>query len=690
MNLQSFILSISVSVFSFSLNAQGLSETSQSQHAVMHDVPLGNVRWTDGFWGERFNVFSRTSVQSMWQTWQNPDISHGFRNFEIAAGDCEGEHWGPPFHDGDMYKWLEGMAAVYAVTKDAALDTIMDTFIDRVVRSQRADGYIHTPVIIEERREKASANDSRQQTVIGTAVGAADEKGQFANRLNFETYNLGHLMMAGIVHKRATGKTTLFDCAVRATDFLVNFYETASAELARCAICPSHYMGVVEMWRETRNPRYLELAQQLIAIRSQVQNGTDDNQDRDPFETQYEAMGHAVRSTYLYAGVADVMAEIGHKNADGHDWMGNLTSIWQDIVGRKMYITGGCGALYDGTSPDGTNYTPDSIQKVHQSFGRPYQLPNSTAHNETCANIGNMLFNWRMLEVTGDAKYADVAEQCMLNSVLSGISLDGRRYFYTNPLRLSKDLPYTLRWPKERTEYISCFCCPPNTLRTLCEAQNYAYTVGERTLSCQMYGASEVVADVPGVGEVTLRQETDYPWDGHIRLTVVKIPKKARKTAWSIAMRIPAWSGQTADSTGYRTTTRIWREGDTLAIDLPMPARLMEAHPLAEEIRNQVAVQRGPVVYCLEECDLPEGVRLDDVSVPADAKFRPIEMQIDGSRIVGLETEVEIVADAPSWQGVLYRPLATATRRATVRFVPYFAWGNRGRCDMTVWLPLAR
>ncbi|MCR5395628.1 MAG: glycoside hydrolase family 127 protein [Bacteroidales bacterium] len=694
---------LSLSLTSVPASAQGLTETSQSPYAIMHDVPLGQVRWTDGFWGERFDVFSQTSVQSMWRTWQDSAVSHGFRNFEIAAGDCEGAHWGPPFHDGDMYKWLESVAAVYAVTRDPALDSIMDTFIDHVARAQRADGYIHTPVIIDERNRGVDTH-ARQisQTEIGTAVGGADEKGAFANRLNFETYNLGHLMMAGIVHKRATGKTTLYDCAVRATDFLVHFYETASAELARCAICPSHYMGVVEMWRESRNPRYLQLAQQLIAIRSQVQNGTDDNQDRVPFEEQYTAMGHAVRSTYLYAGVADIMAEIGNCNSEGHDWSGNLTSIWQDIVQRKMYITGGCGALYDGTSPDGTNYTPDSIQKVHQSFGRPYQLPNSTAHNETCANIGNMLFNWRMLEVTGDAKYADIAETCMLNSVLSGISLDGRRYFYTNPLRLSRDLPYTLRWPKERKEYISCFCCPPNTLRTLCEAQNYAYTTSDHTLTCQMYGSSEVTATVPGVGEVTVRQETDYPWDGHIRLTVVNIQRKARRTPWTLAFRLPEWSGMQAssatteadgrtvqDSLGYRRITQIWKVGDTISIDLPMRTRLMQAHPLAEEIRNQVALQRGPVVYCLEECDLPTGVSLDDVSVPADAQFRTVPVTIAGSHMMALETEVTIHPSA-SWQGVLYREVSAESRRIKARFIPYYAWGNRGRCDMTVWLPLER
>lgn len=188
------------------------------------------------------------------------------------------------------------------------------------------------------------------------------------------------------------------------------------------------------MYRATGNTRYLELSQNLINIRGMVENGTDDNQDRIPFREQYNAMGHAVRSNYLYAGVADVYAETGEEQL-----MKNLTSIWSDIVNRKMYVTGACGALYDGTSPDGTFYEPDSIQKVHQSYGRPYQLPNSTAHNETCANIGNMLFNWRMLEITGDAKYAEIVETALYNSVLSGISLDGLKYFYTNPLRISAD-----------------------------------------------------------------------------------------------------------------------------------------------------------------------------------------------------------------------------------------------------------
>ncbi len=675
-----------------SAQSDGLTDMSKSHYAKMSNVPLGAVRWTDGFWGERFNVYSNVSLQSMWDTWNNPDVSHGFRNFEIAAGVCPGEHWGPPFHDGDMYKWLEAVAAVYAVNKNPELDALMDKFIEMVVKSQREDGYIHTPVIIDE-RNKGIDSHAKKQTVIGTKVGTEDEKGAFANRLNFETYNLGHLMMAGITHYRATGKRTLLDVAIKAADFLCHFYETASAELARNAICPSHYMGVVEMYRATGNPRYLELSKNLIDIRGMVENGTDDNQDRIPFRDQYNAMGHAVRANYLYAGVADVYAETGEEQL-----MKNLTSIWQDIVSRKMYVTGACGALYDGTSPDGTCYEPDSIQKVHQSYGRAYQLPNSTAHNETCANIGNMLFNWRMLETTGDAKYADIVETALYNSVLSGVSLDGKKYFYTNPLRISADFPYTLRWPKERQEYISCFCCPPNTLRTICEAQNYAYTVGENTIYCNLYGANELNTSFGKKMPLALKQETGYPYDGVVKLTFADAPKKQ---AVKLCLRIPGWcdnaslkvNGEPVEivskANTYVAVERIWKKGDVVELNLEMKAKLLESNPLVEETRNQVAVKRGPLVYCLESMDIEGGKKIDNVLIPSDMQFTATEQTIDGSRMTVLEGTARL-ADEASWTGTLYREVGKADKPVKIRLIPYFAWGNRGKAEMTVWMPLAR
>lgn len=671
----------------------GLTDMRQSKHAVMANTPLGAVRWTGGFWGERFAVYSGTSVQHMWDIWCNADLSHGFRNFEIAAGECDGHHSGPPFHDGDMYKWMEGVAAVYAITKDPELDKIMDTFIARVVKAQREDGYIHTPVIIDERNKGIDTHRAEPQQAIGTKVGGADEKGAFANRLNFETYNLGHLMMAGITHYRATGKRTLFDAAIKATDFLCHFYETASAELARNAICPSHYMGVVEMYRATGNPRYLELSKNLIDIRGMVENGTDDNQDRIPFREQYNAMGHAVRANYLYAGVADVYAETGEEQL-----MKNLTSIWKDIVTRKMYVTGACGALYDGTSPDGTVYEPDLIQKVHQSYGRAFQLPQSTAHNETCANIGNMLFNWRMLQSTGDAKYAEIVETALYNSVLSGVSLDGKHYFYTNPLRVSADFPYTMRWSKIREEYIKlCNCCPPNTLRTICEAQNYAYTMSEDALWCNLYGESELTTTYAGK-PLVVKQFTGYPYDGNIRLEIAEI---AKKEPMKLYLRIPEWCDKAivkvngeevnvpTEANTYACVERAWKKGDRVELDLEMRVKLLESNPLVEESRNETVVKRGPLVYCLESCDIEGGKKIDNVLIPADIELTPTEIVIEGSKVVALDGTARLIEE-DSWKDTLYREVGKADGEVKIRLIPYFAWGNREQAEMTVWMPLAR
>lgn len=665
----------------------GITDTGKSKYAVMASTPIDAVKWTGGFWGERFNVFSGTSVQSMWETWQS-DRSHGFHNFLVAAGEKKGRRHGPPFHDGDMYKWLEAVAAVYAVNKDPELDKIMDRFIGCVVKSQREDGYLHTPVIIAEMNKKLQQAEEKDNTVVGTKVGTGKD-GAFGNRLNFETYNLGHLITAGIIHKRATGKTTLFNAAVKAADFLCNFYEKSSAELARNAVCPSHYMGITEMYRATGDPKYLDLSKKLIDIRGMVENGTDDNQDRIPFRDQYEAMGHSVRANYLYAGVADLYLEDGEAQLKK-----NLDSIWNDIVTRKMYITGACGALYDGTSPDGTDYKPDNIQKVHQSYGRPYQLPHSTAHNETCANIGNMLLNWRLFAATADAKYVDIVENCFYNSILSGISLDGKRYFYTNPMRMSDELPYTLRWPKERTEYISCFCCPPNTLRTLCEVQDYAYSIGKDEIYVNLYGENTLNTKLESAGDITIEQKTDYPWDGKIDITVAKL--KGKKD-FTLKLRIPAWcEGATVSVNGeacnidtqsesYIAVSRKWKKGDVLTLNMPMKTKLIEANPLVEESRGQIAVQRGPVVYCLESNDI-NGLDIDNIAIPLDAKFTPVEINIDGSRIMALDTEAHNRTEA-SWKNVLYREVSNKKNKVKIRLIPYYAWGNRGKSEMTVWIP---
>ncbi|WP_238387743.1 aceric acid hydrolase, partial [Pararcticibacter amylolyticus] len=652
---------------------KSLVNTTSSPYVKLKNVNMGDVKLTGGFWAERLKVCQDSMIPYMWNLYKDPEVAHAFRNFEIAAGLKEGKHSGPPFHDGDFYKLIEALSAMYAITKDPKLDKYIDEVIPVIAKCQRADGYIHTPTMIEERNSKGNASE-------------------FKDRLHFETYNMGHLMTAACVHYRATGKTSLLDLAKKSTDYLYNFYKKSSPELARNAICPSHYMGVVEMYRTTRDPRYLELSKSLIDIRGLVENGTDDNQDRIPFRKQTKAMGHAVRANYLYAGVADVYAETGDTSL-----LKRLDLMWDDVTRHKMYITGACGALYDGVSPDGTSYEPTDVQKIHQAYGRDYQLPNFTAHGETCANIGNMLWNWRMLTMSGDAKYADIAELTLYNSILSGISLNGTKFLYTNPLSYSDDLPFQQRWSKDRVGYIALSnCCPPNVVRTIAEVNNYLYSVSDKGLWFNLYGGSKLSTKLKDGSTVKLTQETAYPWDGNISVSFESAPSKA----FSVMMRIPGWCRGAAlkingkaqqeelTSGTYATITRKWKKGDRIELVLPMNATLVESNPLVEETRNQVAVKRGPVVYCLEAKDLPQNVKMFDVAIPSNAAFTPKEITVSNSNLVALEGE-GILTGKKNWSNQLYREISQdKPEPVKIRLVPYYAWGNRGHSDMEVWIPV--
>ncbi|HWV70266.1 MAG TPA: glycoside hydrolase family 127 protein, partial [Pseudosphingobacterium sp.] len=659
----------------FNLKAQDASlvNTSKSPFAKLKSVDMNSVQWTTGFWAERFEVCKQSMVPQLWKVYNDEHISHAYKNFEIAAGLDTGTHKGPSFHDGDYYKMLEAVASLYATTKDKKLDTMMDRVIKTIAQSQREDGYIYTLSMIEQRK--------------------TGKKNQFEDRLSFEAYNIGHLMTAACVHYRATGKRNLLEVAVKATDYLYRFYKTASPTLARNAICPSHYMGVIEMYRTLGDKRYLELAKHLIDIKGAIEDGTDDNQDRLPFRAQQKVMGHAVRANYLYAGVADVYAETGDTTL-----LNQLYKMWQDVTAHKMYITGGCGSLYDGVSPDGTSYNPTEVQKIHQAYGRDYQLPNFTAHNETCANIGNMLWNWRMLQLTGDAKYADVLELALYNSVLSGISLDGKRFLYTNPLAYSDQLPFKQRWSKDRVEYIALSnCCPPNTVRTLSEVNNYIYSISDKGLWINLYSGNELQTTLSNGSKVKLQQKTNYPWAGNIEVIMDQVPTHA----FSLFLRIPAWAEKATikingkvlniDSTPgqYAQINRVWKKGDNIALILPMETVLMQANPLVEESRNQVAVKRGPIVYCLESIDLPQGQNIFDVALPSAIDFSSSMQTIENSKILCLQGEAELVDSAKDWEGKLYKKLTrNAHRKIQLNLVPYFAWGNRGHTDMTVWMPV--
>lgn len=406
-----------------------LTDTAKSPYARLKSLPGASVRWTEGFWAEKFRVCGETMVPNMWGLLEDPAISHNVTNFRIAVGLEEGSHEGPPFADGDLYKWLEAASFVYGKTHDAALGKIIDEAVDLIGRSQREDGYLFTKQKIDER------HDPGRTRPLG-------------DHLNFEVYNLGHLMTAACVHFRSTGRRSLLEIAEKAAGYLETTFSELSPEKAKTAVCPSHYMGIVELYRATGNPRYLELADRLIAMRDLVRDGTDDNQDRIPLAEQRKAVGHAVRAHYLYAGVADLYAETGKQELPAV-----LESCWDNAVHEKMYITGSCGALYDGVSPYG-GWEYDEIQRVHQAYGREYELPNITAYNETCAAIGSVLWNWRMLNITAESRFADIIELVMYNGALAGISLDGTKFFYTNPLRRQTELPFDLKWSRQREPYI--------------------------------------------------------------------------------------------------------------------------------------------------------------------------------------------------------------------------------------------
>ena len=667
------IIVLSSILFSTAFIAQnkGLVANSESPYSKLQSVGLQDVKWTDGFWKEQFDVETKNTLPYMWDLYHNDEISHAYKNFEIAAGESKGTFKGPSFHDGDFYKIFEGMAATYAVTKDKKLDAEMDKAIALFAKAQRKDGYLHTPVLIDERWGTLGPEEVKKQ-------------------LGFEKYNMGHLMTAACIHYRATGKTNFLEIGKGVADFLYDFYKKASPELARNAICPSHYMGIVEMYRTTKNPKYLELANNLIDIRGTTDDGTDDNQDRIPFRQQTTAMGHAVRANYLYAGVADLYAETGEKKL-----LDNLESIWDDVTYRKMYITGACGSLYDGVSPDGTSYNPTDVQKIHQAYGRPFQLPNATAHTETCANIGNVLWNWRMLQITGDAKYADIVELALYNSVLSGISLEGKEFFYNNPLNVSKDLPFKQRWSKEREGYIALSnCCAPNVTRTIAEVSNYAYNFSKEGLYVNLYGSNNLSSTTLSGEKIEIEQQTNYPWDGKVTLKIVKAPKDM----YAFLLRIPGWSqgatisvngkniSETVTSGSYQKLAQKWKKGDVIELNIPMPVELMQANPLVEEVKNQVAVKRGPIVYCLESDQLPANTSINEVFLDVNSKFTTDFIKIHDRQLLSITASSSINNDT-SWDKKLYKPLsAKDNKEYTVKLIPYFAWGNHGKGEMSVWL----
>ncbi|MEG1847744.1 MAG: glycoside hydrolase family 127 protein [Lachnospiraceae bacterium] len=661
-----------------------LTDTTRSPYAVVSPLPWDAVDFTDGFWADALTSCRNNTVPHLQSMFEASDISHVVENFRICAGKSEGDFDGTNFGDGDFYKWMEAALYSAAKTNNTALLSEIDSYIDLIGLAQQEDGYLSTKQILGERNHSGV-----------TRLGDIND---------FEVYNFGHLFTAACLHNRVTGKTNFLEIAQKAAAYLEEMYhQNARTGEVQTAVCPSHYMGLIELYRTTKDTKYLDLAKLAIELRDSVTDGTDDNQDRLPLKQHNKIVGHAVRSNYLYAGVADLYAETGDAT-----YKAVLDTVWRNLVDQKLYITGGCGALYNGTSPYG-NFFID--QRVHQAYGYEYQLPNITAYNETCASVGSVLWAYRMFQIDPQAEYFDIIERTMLNVNLAAVSLDGHKYFYENMLRRAKKLDYELIWPLERSEYILSYCCPPNLARTITQASEYAYAVSEDTLWIGMYGASTAQITLPSKKgatpvTVTLIQTTDYPYDGSIRLSLKDITATHKIT---LNIRIPGWvesgsisydgsvisltekDAQTYFSLEIQPSLNTLSSDHTLDvfIKFDMPVRYTVAHPLVEENTNQAAIERGPLVYCMESPDV-NVTTLDDIYLDLDTTFSPEKIEIQERSMTALAGTGYCMKHEKDRLPTLYRTLRyEGLTPIPIHLIPYFAWDNRGFGEMKIWLPIA-
>ena len=644
-----------------------------SPHIKLRSVSLKDVRWTGGFWGERYEQCRRVVTPNLWRVMQLPDNAATFNDLKMAGGLApKADPGGTKWSDGDCHKCIETMAHLYEVSGDAELDQLMDEAIAWVAKAQQADGYLSSWVQLK----------------------GVD---RWENLNHHEFYNMGHLMTAACVHHRATGKDSYLQIAARVGDYLYDVFSPRPKELAHFGFNPSNIMGAVDLYRTTRNRKYLKLAGTFVDMRGSQPGGSNQNQAAVPLRKEKEAVGHCVTANYLWCGAADVYAETGEKAL-----LDALNRLWHDVTTHKMYVTGGVAALHHGELLRRTfrRWPRDS---VHEAFGAEYQLPNRTAYNETCANIGNAMWNWRMLGLTGDAKYTDVMERVLYNSMLSAIGLSGTDFFYTNPLRrCGPDVPLlsndsAARWPDTTPKSpVRCFCCPPNVSRTLAKLQSWAYSVSNDAVWVNLYGSNNLQTKLPDGSSVKLTQKTDYPWDGKVTIEV----QQAADEPMALMLRIPGWvtdaslqiNGKPSDAElapgSYAAIRRQWSPGDIVELDLPMDVVFLRAHPLIEEARNQVAAMRGPIVYCLESPDLPEGVDVDDVAIVPGGRWTPRREQdlLDGATVLDGEARV---MPSPDWTDRLYQRWEPANEKSIrVTLIPYYAWANRGVSQMTVWLPV--
>jgi DUF1680 family protein len=636
-----------------------------SPFRVTNELPFGSVRFTDGFWRRHLDLCCEVTLPSMRKSLHNPDNGAYLPNFRIAAGLEQGPHRGENWSDGDCYKYLEALVLVDCLKGESRFKDEIEELIVEISGAQEADGYINTQITLN------------------------PEKARWSDTLNHEDYNLGHLFTAAVAHKACTDSDSLLAVALKAADYLYSVFQPCPAELAHFGWNPSNIMGLVELYRTTGNSKYLELGEIFVSMRGSAPGGGDQHQDRIPLRKESEAVGHAVAGIYLYSGAADVVAETGEP-----DLLEALKRVWGSAAKRRTYITGGVGSLHKGSSFH-FRFAPETQDVVSEAFSIDYHLPNHTAYNETCANIGNAMWNWRMLLILGDSSHADIVERVIYNSMLSGLNIGGNRFFYTNPLAWhGREHQLLNQDARERWELRNCYCCPPQVARTIPRLSSWIYSHFDDILWVHQYTGCELDALLP-MGPVRLRQTTNLPWDGKVTIQVASAPLDV----FELRMRIPDWTAgpvfrvngsQLPDFSardGYMVCRRNWKPGDRVEIEFPMPVRYVRAHPRVEECRGQVAVMRGPLVYCLESHDLPDGVCLGGIRLFNGMSLDP---RHDDSLLGGVTVleGLALTVDEEPWRDTLYRIVQDKKASPVhVRLIPYFAWNNRGEPEMAVWFP---
>lgn len=590
--------------------------TASRQEQTVSPVDFSRVKIEEGFWSRVLERHRQTTMAVCIDQIENR--TGRMQNF-VNAATKEGTHSGIYYDDSDVYKALEGFAFSLINNPDPALEAKCDEWIDKMAAAQEEDGYLNTYFALTPQEER------------------------WTNMMRHEMYCAGHLFEAGVAYYKATGKRQLLDVSCRFADHMMAVFGPGKRHWV-----PGHEeveLALVKLYETTGEQKYLDFAYWLLEERGHGYGTYEDTayyQEDCPVSQMRSIAGHAVRAMYLYCGMADVAS---YKQADGY--MEALDSLWDDVVFRNMYITGGIGQT-----------------SANEGFTQDYSLPNESAYCETCASAGMVLWNWRMNRLTGDAKYIDILEKSMYNGAMAGISLTGDHFFYANPLASNGK--------HHRKPWYGTACCPSQLCRFLPSMGNYIYGMSEKGLWVNLFVASS--ADCSA--DLSVEQKTAYPWDGHVELTLH--PGKTWKK--EVRIRIPAWcldasiavNDQVRCSTkegtlnvekGYAVLAGPWKDGDYIVLDMDMPVRVEAADPRVKEDEGRRAVLRGPLVYCMEETDNP---RFDTLALGADTRF---DLSVD-------ETLPDhILRITAKGQG------------GTIQLIPYFAWDNREPGKMQVWIP---